>query len=245
MITKQLRFAVCDDQQQERDIIITLLNKYTDNHGYVARIDAFTSGEELLESDTSIYDLIILDIFMGEKNGIDTAEELMKSKVSAKVIFCSTSNEFAAESYEVNALQYLTKPIAEDKFLKALDRYFEAYTAMQTLTYKKNRLDESILISEILWIEADRHKCIIHTVHKEEIITTTTFAQFQEQLEGYDFIKPIRYALVPIGMIATIPTNELKLRDGSIIPIGRKQRQTVKASYMDYKMKKLLQKGEI
>lgn len=133
---KQLRCTICDDQQKEQDIIFVLLNKYMDMHGHVAKIDQFSSGEELLATDTSVYDLIILDIFMGEKTGIATAEELMARKANAKIVFCSTSNEFAAESYEVNALRYLTKPIAEDKFFKTLDRYFEAYTAMQTLTYK-------------------------------------------------------------------------------------------------------------
>ena len=242
---KQLRCAVCDDLQNERDIIFSLLNTYMDTHGYVAAIDLFSSGEELLAADTSVYELIILDIFMGEKTGIATAEELMQRKENAKIIFCSTSNEFAAESYEVNALRYLTKPIAEDKFFKTLDRYFEAYTAMQTLTYKKDRLDESILISEILWIEADRHKCILHTVSGEGIAATTSFAQFWEQLKEYDFIKPIRYAIVSMRMIAAIPTNELKLRDGTVIAIGRDQRQVVKDAYMNYKMKTLLKRSEV
>lgn len=241
---RQLRCAICDDQKKELNIIFSLLNKYIDQHGYVASIDTFCSGEELLASDTSIYDLIILDIFMGEKNGIDTAEELLKRKSTAKVIFCSTSNEFAAESYEVNALRYLTKPIVEEKFFRTLDRYFEAYTAIQTLVYKKDRLDESILLSEILWVEADRHKCILHTTMGEKISTTTSFAQIWEQLQEYDFIKPIRYAIVPMRMIAAIPSSELKLRDGTIIAIGRTQRQMVKDAYMEYKMKMMLKRGE-
>lgn len=241
---KQLRCAICDDQQKERDIIFTLLNQYMDLHGHVAAIDMFTSGEELLASDISVYDLIVLDIFMGEKNGIDTAHALLQRRAGAQVIFCSTSNEFAAESYEVNALRYLTKPVAKDKLFKTLDRYFEAYLALRTLTYKKDRLDESILIADILWIEADKHKCILHTAQGEQIATTTSFSQFWEQLRDCDFIKPIRYAIVPLRMIAAIPTNELKLRDGSVIAIGRDQRKAVKDAYMDYKMRSLLKRGE-
>ena len=229
---KELRCAICDDQKKELDIIFSLLNKYLDKHGYVADIDTFSSGEELLDADTSVYDLMLLDILMGEKTGIDTAEELIRRKSSAKVIFCSTSNEFAAESYEVNALRYLTKPVMEEKFF-------------QTLTYKKDRLDESILLSEILWIEADRHKCILHTTSGGTIPTTTSFAQIWEQLQEYDFIKPIRYAIVSLRMIAAIPSNELKLRDGTILSIGRTQRQAVKDAYMEYKMKMMLKRGEI
>lgn len=244
VVNKQLKFAICDDLQQEREKICTMVNTYIYIHHYIATIDEFSSGEELLSADYTVYDLIILDIFMGDLNGIQTANELMNSKASAKVIFCSTSNEFAAESYEVNALRYLTKPVDKEKLFQTLDRYFHAYTAMKMLTYKCNRMEEHILLSDVLWIEADKHKCILHTI-KGDIITTTTFAQFCEQLETMDFIKPIRYALVPLRMIVAVPTNELKLRDGTIIPIGRKLRQEVKDAYMDYKMKKLLWKGEI
>ena len=165
-----------------------------------------------------------------------------KSLISLAAIIAQLS--FAAESYEVNALRYLTKPIVEEKFFRTLDRYFEAYTAIQTLVYKKDRLDESILLSEILWVEADRHKCILHTTMGEKISTTTSFAQIWEQLQEYDFIKPIRYAIVPMRMIAAIPSSELKLRDGTIIAIGRTQRQMVKDAYMEYKMKMMLKRGE-
>ena len=66
-----------------------------------------------------------------------------------------------------------------------------------------------------------------------------------EQLKEYDFIKPIRYAIVPMQMIAAIPTNELTLRDGTVIAIGREQRKAVKDAYMDYKMKQLLKRSEL
>lgn len=238
----QIKLAVCDDSQTERKTIVAMVNKYIDSTGYLATIDEFTCGEELLATDVSSYDLIILDIFMGNMNGIQTAKELMNTKASAKIIFCSTSNEFAAESYEVDAFRYLTKPLSEEKLYPTLNRYFQAHTSMQTLQYKCNRMDESILLSDVLWIEANRHKCIIHT-NENDIVTTTTFSQFCEQLKDSDFVKPIRYALVSLCKITSIPGNQLTLCDGSVIPISRELRQDVKNSYMTYKMNQLMQKG--
>lgn len=238
-----VKIAICDDLKKERDAEKALLSKYMDLHDYVFEVDEFESGEELLAADVHSYDLILLDIFMGGINGVHTAKELLDSKATAKVIFCSTSNEFAAESYEVDALRYLTKPIAEDKMFLTLDRYFQAFTSMQMLTFKCDRMDRSIMMSDVLWIEANRHKCIVHTT-EEDILTTTTFSQFWEELQEKDFVKPIRYALVPLSKVTAVPGSELKLIDGTEISIGRDSKQAVKEAYMQYKMKKLLQKGE-
>ncbi len=244
MAKYNIRIAVCDDLQAERKNILSILHKYMDIHEYDFTIDEFVSGEDLLSADVAVYDLIILDIFMDKLNGIDTAKELIKRKNNVKIIFCSTSNEFAAESYEVDAIRYLTKPVSEEKLFFTLNRYFQAYTAMQMLTYRSNRIDEHILISDVIWIEASGHKSIIHTTDGD-IVTTTTLSQFCDQLKNADFIKPIRYALVPLRMISAVPTNKLKLFDGTEISIGRDLKQDIKDAYMDYKMKKLLMKGEI
>lgn len=243
-ISQHVQIALCDDSKIERDIIHTLLSEYLDRHGYLANIEEFESGEELLAADVFRHELIILDIYMDELNGISTARELMKRNPGAKVIFCSTSNEFAAESYDVDALRYLTKPVSREKLFLTLDRYFGAYTAMKRLAFMHNRVEESMLLSDVQWIEADKHKCVIHSAHGD-VVTTTTFSQFCDQLKDADFIKPIRYALVPLGMVAAVPANDLKLMDGTVIPISRELRQNIKDTYMAYKMKLLLKKGEM
>ena len=238
----QIKLAVCDDSSKEQELLVAMISKYMDLHEYIAEINIFSSGEELLEADITKYDLIILDIFMGEMNGISTAHEIMNRRNEAKIIFCSTSNEFAAESYDVNALRYLTKPVSEEKLFLTLDRFFSAYTQMQMLEYKSNHKDESMLLSDVIWIESDKHKCIIHTKNGD-IITTTTISQFADQLRYVDFVKPIRYALVPLKMIAAVPSTTLTLRDGSEIPVSRELRAEIKNAYMDYKMKNLMKRG--
>ena len=92
-----IKIAVCDDIIEERVKIRDLINQYLDENYYVASIDEYDSGEELLKSDIVKYNLIVLDIFMNELNGIETTKEIMKINDKVSVIFCSTSNEFAQE----------------------------------------------------------------------------------------------------------------------------------------------------
>ena len=240
----EIKIAICDDLEEERIKIRQLLNQYLDENQYIASIDEYDSGESLLKSDVSIYNLAILDIFMDELNGIETTKELMKKNSNVSVIFCSTSNEFAQESYDVDALRYLTKPVSKEKFYLTLDKYFRIHTTLKMLKYKQNRMEESVYLSDVLWIEAGDHKSIIHT-KQGEIVSSTLFKQFCEELENSGFIKPIRFALVSMDAISNIPTEEIKLVDGTIIGISRDMKKEVKRIYADYKMKKLLKKGGI
>lgn len=244
-INYKIRMAICDDTPDDRQSIKDMVARYLDQHDYhLIRIDEFPSGEALLAADAGEYDLVILDIFMGELNGIQTARELIRKNPGLQIIFCSTSNEFAAESYDVSALRYLTKPVHEEKLSATLDRYFYAHTTLRTLTYKKNRMDESVYLNQILWIETGDHKCIIHT-KTEPIVTRTAFSQLCDQVQGADFVKPIRYALVSLQAVAAIPTDVLSLIDGTRIPISRELRGEMKKAFSDYKMKAMLQKGGI
>jgi DNA-binding LytR/AlgR family response regulator len=240
----QMRIAICDDSDQDRLVMKTLVAEYLDLHNYHIAIDEFPSGEAFLASDIEQYELAILDIFMGELTGIQTARHLVEEHPKLQIIFCSTSNAYAAESYDVAALRYFIKPISREKLFGTLDRFFHVHTSLRTLTYKQNRLDEHIYITDLLWVEADGHKSILHT-RKGDITTRTPYSQICDQLKDSDFIRPIRYALVSLAAIATIPSDVLTLVDGSTIPISRDLRAQVKQSFMDYKMQALLRKGGI
>lgn len=238
---KKLSIAVCDDSSDDRKTVISYLTDYLDSRGYVADIREFSSGEALLASNCEAYDLLILDIIMLGMNGIQTAHSLSDRKNGMQIIFCSSSNAYAAESYDVDALRYLTKPLSKEKFFQTLDRFFTSFTTMRTLVYRANRMEEHIMLSQVLWIEADDHKSVIHT-RNGTISTTTTLTQFSKQLADADFVKPIRYALVSLASVATVPTDVLLLESGTKIPIGRGLRVDMKKAFLAYKTRCLIQK---
>lgn len=240
----QMKIAICDDDEKDRKEMLRLVSEYLDMHNYHIRIDEFETGEAFLAASPSSYDLVILDIFMGELNGIETAHRLIDENPDMHIIFCSTSNAYAAESYDVSALRYFIKPISREKLFVTLDRFFHVHTSLRTLTYKLNRMDETIYLSEILWVEADGHRSIIHS-RKGDIVTRTPFAQIHDQLKDADFVKPIRYALVSLAAVTSIPMEVFTLANGAEVPISRDQRAAMKKAFSDFKMRKLLQKGGV
>ncbi len=238
-----LKNAICDDSEEERIILRSLLSKYLDIHNHIAEIDEYLSGEDFLSCDVSKYNLVVLDIFMDELNGIETALELRKAHPGVQIIFCSTSREFAADSYDVSALHYLIKPVNEEKLFNVLYRFFYAYEGCKTVTYKVSRLDEHILISDILYLESGKdHRTVIHS-KSGDIVTRTPMSEFASQLETADFVKPIRFALINLDAVVTLPADEFRLVDGTTVPIARDKRNEMKQAYTNYKMKAMLKKG--
>lgn len=238
----QMKMAICDDVEKDRAVMLELVQEYLQLNDYHIAVDLYESGEAFLAADVTQYQLAILDIFMGGLNGIETAKKLMERHPRLQIIFCSTSNAYAAESYDVAALRYFIKPISREKLFATMDRFFHVHTSLRTLTYKQNRMDETIYISDLLWVEADGHKSILHT-RKGEIVTRTNISQISQQLEGADFVKPIRYALVSLSAVTQIPSDVLTLTDGSSVPISRDQRANIKQAFSDYKLRQLLKKG--
>jgi len=243
-ISFQMKIAICDDDEKDRSAMKTLVAEYLDLHNYHIRIDEYPSGEEFLGANKWEYALVILDIFMGDLNGIETARKLVEEHPDVQIVFCSTSNAYAAESYDVSALRYFIKPISRDKLFGTLDRFFRVHTALRTVTFKQNRMDEQVYIADILWVEADGHKCILHTKNGD-FTTRTPFAQISDQLKDADFVKPIRYALVALQAVAAVPTDVFELTDGTVVPISRDLRGEMKKAFSAYTMRKLLQKGGI
>lgn len=240
-VASSLKIAICDDMQSERNLIISFLSEYFDINGMVAQIDEYSSGESFLNSNVSLYDLVFMDIFMDGINGMETAKRLVESENRTKIVFCSTSTEFAAESYDVSALHYLVKPLEKEKFFKVLERFFSTYTSLKTITVKVGRIEEEIFINDILYAESDNHKCIIHTVNGD-ITASISMGKLAEMLIPYDFIKPVRYAVVALREIVNVPTDTITLSDGRSFSVGRKERENVKKAFTDYKWKAMQRK---
>lgn len=239
MCGTQIKIAVCDDMPYDRLGLVQMLTEYLDRNDILAQIDSYASARELLSSQVSEYSLIIMDIIMDEISGIEAAKKLLDKNIRTKIIFCSTSLDFAADSYEVNALYYLIKPVDSKKLNSVLDRFFYIYTSLKTITVKVGRAEESIYVTDILYVESARKKGIIHTKHGN-IEASLSLSQIGEMLPKGGFIRPIRYAIVSLSEIASVPSDNLILSDNTCIKISRNERERVKEEFLNYKWKMML-----
>ena len=118
-----IQIAFCDDDQTVLDQLSALLEKYRAQRCVQIQCTAFHSPLDLLaeiEKGTR-YDILFLDVIMPAENGITAAKEIRQYDNVVKIIFLTSSAEFAVESYVVGAYFYQLKPIWEDSFFRLTD----------------------------------------------------------------------------------------------------------------------------
>ena len=119
-----LRIAICDDEEKQLNQTAALLNTYLQSRpGLHGQVETFRSGGALLarEEEREGFDLYVLDILMPKLSGIDTGRRLRALGEGGEIIYLTSSNDFAADSYGVRAFFYLLKPVEEKKLFQVLD----------------------------------------------------------------------------------------------------------------------------
>lgn len=95
-------------------------------------------------------------------NGMETAKALIVRNSRVQIVFESTSTEFAAEAFDIEALHYLVKPVKKKSFRNP-GPLFRQRLLLRTVNVKVGRLEESIYLSDILYVEADGKRAKVYT----------------------------------------------------------------------------------
>ena len=229
-----MKLAIVDDNEIEQEIILNTLDVYSKEHSVHFEIETFSDGGSFLGAYQSVdYDLVFMDIFMSGMNGMETAKKLISRNSRVQIVFGSTSTEFAAEAFDIEALHYMVKPVRKEKLFHILDRFFDSVYSLRTVNVKVGRLEESIYISDILYAEADGKRAKIHT-KKGVIDASMSMADLEKVLPANEFCRPIRWVLVSMREIVAMPTDILKLSDKTEIPISRLKRKEIQDAFANY-----------
>ena len=125
-----LRIALCDDDKKQLNQIAALVESYFKRQASLkGQVETFLSGEELLArvEEARGFDLYVLDILMPVLSGIDVARRLRAMGDGGEIVYLTSSNDFAADSYDVRAFFYLLKPVEEAKLFQVLDGAVELW----------------------------------------------------------------------------------------------------------------------
>lgn len=153
-----MKIAVCDDRPEHLKKIRELLEKYQQTRpGLESQAEYFLSGAELLDQaeERGGYDLYLLDILMPGENGISVGKRLRQMGKQGELIFLTSSNDYAADSYEVRAFFYLLKPVEEEKLFRVLDQAVEKLTQQEkkTLLLETREGTRCVPLDRILYAE--------------------------------------------------------------------------------------------
>lgn len=236
-----IKCIIVDDEPSAVDI----LKIYVDKIAYLNVVFATTDAIEALTFiQTNPVDLIFLDINMPDISGLDFAR-LAKGK--ARIIFTTAYSEFALESYQHDALDYLMKPVSFDNFLRASQKMLPllnpqpngfakalSETVKETTddyifvkTEHKGKLTK-ILFNDILYIESQKNYVAIYTCDKEQIISLLTMKEMEERLPTTSFFRSHKSFIVSLDKIKALDGNEIILQQvKDKIPLGATYRDAL------------------
>lgn len=210
-----IHIAICDDSKQERQILAALFKRYQELHATPLQIHIFQNGFSLLDAidQGKRFDITILDILMPGENGIEIARNIRASGTDTEIIFLTSSPEYAVDSYEVKAQNYLLKPVTEEKFFASIDSILAELDEKDTasfIIYTTEKQYSRIRVSSLVYGEVTHRTITLHLADQTMISAVMTFTEFQDILKAYpDFIYPHRSYAVNMNYIQYVTKSDI------------------------------------
>lgn len=233
--------ALCDDEVEQLHKTEQLLTEYRNSHLVEDfRVESFESAGELLdliERQEYLPDLIMMDIYMPDKMGIVAARELRCMGNHSQIVFLTASKDFALDAFEVEAVQYLVKPLSRDKLFPLLDRFLKE-TEEEQRKYILVRIEgtlQRIAVGDIVYCEAQGKVQCLHFTNGTQCMLRITMAKIVEMLSSYpEFIRVGIAYLVNMEHIEYINKAEIQMDTGRKIYPPRGAYQAVREKYFAY-----------
>ena len=232
-----MKIAVCDDDQRITKETAALLQQWAEKNSLSLTIQSYTNGDDLINGQKAEWsDLIFLDVIMPLFNGIDTARELRNQNLCVPIIFLTSSKEFAVDSYEVKALNYLIKPVAKEKLFSVLDEFVNTATVDQeTFTAHTSVGFCKIAINKVDYLEAQNKQVVVYLSNGTTIEIKELFSKCEEifSLEK-GFFRCHRSYIIRLNRIEQFTKTSITTANGTSLPISRNNYSAFKEAYFSY-----------
>ena len=232
-----MKIAICDDEPRFLNTATALLEHWGSTRGMTLEIYRFSNGDDLISAlRSTCMDLLFLDVVMPLFNGIDTARELRSNNQNIPIIFLTSSKEFAVDSYEVKALNYLIKPISEEKLYAVLDEFLQSFNQpKEFFTAQTASGFCKIAVPDVAYLEARNKQVLVVRTNGTTIEIRESFSKCEEvgSIEK-SFFKCHRSYIVNISHVEQFTKTQITMDNHAQLPISRNNYAPFKEAYFHY-----------
>lgn len=162
-----MRIAICEDDITQCSYLENELIDLNDKLKINAEIVSFMTGEKLIESIRyeSEFDIYLLDIEIGDMNGVDIAKEIRKKDIKAVIVFITSHKDFMLDAFGVHAYNYICKPISKDTIYALMENILKYIKiSKQRFFFEYNREKFSVNFEDIIFFESNKRLIEITSV---------------------------------------------------------------------------------
>jgi two-component system LytT family response regulator len=232
----KIKCVLIDDEP----LAIKVLLNYFDNFSEFEVINTFNNPLEALEFiNTNVVDVVFLDINMPMMTGFELISLLEKK---TRIVITTAFREFAAESYDLEVLDYLVKPIPLPRFIKSIHKIEADYNLKNNIKVDNHRIEPHIFIKvdkkmvkvnidEILFIEGMKEYIKVATTDKT-YITHKSLTSLTEEMPADRFMRIHKSFTIALNKVKSIEGNRIHINSYTI-PIGRNYSKDVKIRILE------------
>lgn len=228
-----IKIAVCDDEAYMMNDISDKIGLYLTSRNIHAQISRYCGGTELLKSHEE-FDILLLDIQMEEIDGMETARLLRQGDFKGILIFITVLSEYVFDSFELQAFDYLLKPLDQQRLIRTLDRAFAYLNRQDSRSLFVHKGDGSLIIpfDDILYCEVINRKIYIHTL--QNVIDYYDKLENIEKKLDRRFFKCHRSYLVNLKYVRSFKEGLIHLSNQEHIPVSRLRGQELAGAMLQY-----------
>lgn len=235
-MNEMINIAICDDEKVQVELLEKYVINWAKENGIRIEVELFFNAEsfEFLWSMDKKFNILLLDIEMPGKDGIQLAKRIRKEDNLLNIIFITEISDYISEGYDVEAINYLIKPIKEDKLYECLNRAIEKIP-IEEKTILIDVEGETIRLIEmdILYIESFSHSVEIHTL-KDTYRVRKNISTMENELNQNSFIRCHRSYIVNLKHIKRIGKTDIILDNDDLIPVSRRQYSNTNIEFIKY-----------
>ena len=230
------RILIVEDNPEEQATLRAHLERYATEHGEDFQIAWLKSAVEFVEGSETA-DLIFMDIDLPGINGMEAATLLRSFDQQTPLIFVTNLSQYAVRGYEVDALDFIVKPVTYYNFSMRMDKAMRVMrrTAGRNVVIQSKTGMRVIPLAELISVEVLNHNLAYRAVGYDDALEVRgSLASIERELEGGPFVRISNSCIVNMGHVRDIQGTELRMSDGRVLYFSRARRRPAMERIADY-----------
>ncbi|SFD13120.1 LytR/AlgR family response regulator transcription factor [Ruminococcus albus] len=245
----ELNIAVIDDLEHDREVIRNYLDRFFgEKHNCTIKTADYTSAEEFLKKyRKGMFEIIFLDVCLGEMDGLALADKIRIADHDISIIFMSTTRDFVFQSFPSQPKGFLCKPFEYADFVDVMDRTISDFNAEDKLL--KVNIPHMVLeipLSEIVSVLSNNHSVDVKLITGEVKQSIMLFSELESALENEpNFLFCNRGIIINMDYASQVKGDQIVMQDEMIYPVRRRGRKDILAKYTKYAASRMRRRLDI